>query len=62
MVKAKLYLAHNAQPETPLERAHRRHGKPFGFGSHVNSGFRWERNPSVLTNWLMERKARRVGQ
>ena len=40
-------------PETPLERARKRYGKPFEH--RVGDEFRWQSGPSVLVEWLARR-------
>jgi hypothetical protein len=48
-------VVHEPQPETPLERARKRYGKPFGF--ERGTAFRWTSGPSVLTEWAAKYRA-----
>lgn len=40
-----------------LSQARQRHGKPFGFGARIDSSFKWNREPTVLAEWLQRRKS-----
>jgi hypothetical protein len=51
-------VVHEPQPETPLERARKRYGKPFGF--ERGTAFRWTSGPTVLTQWLQQRRTVRA--